>query len=318
MRVLLALAATLLLSLSLAGAVAINGSTFSTHDYISGGQDSVSYEVTPAADRIITVAVSGSNGYAPKLSVYENEEEVPLETVTAKRGRTAKTTFTSPGEEDDPITYRFVIDLRDGLVDADYTFSYDEAKQDDAGSGTDAPELFDKALPLMNGTYKGFLGGSDSVDLYELHVMGEETITFTLKAEQKGSLGIALVDAGLVKKIDVRKFLDPETNDSSLIATFSSPREQDVSINVNGNVPYTLSIATDREPEQEEVKTPLPPLPPQPPAINDSEPTPEAQEGSSTLLLLVIVVLLAGLGVIGYFSWRKKGAAKAPKKKAKK
>jgi hypothetical protein len=272
-----------LLTTIVAGAQTITEDSFTISDFLLDDVNTpFVYEVTPDADSTVTFTLTGSSSYAPKIEIYDllgETKNVPLYVQTAERGKTATITFMTRASKDAPITYTVNLITKGGMPGAEYTFTYVQIHQNDAGTGTDAPETFKESYPLTKtGTYEGFFGGADTVDFYNIDMKEGETITFTLTAAKQGTLGIIITDDAYQTKVDTGRFLDPAINDATLFGSFTSLRDQNVKININGDIPYTLMYSSDRDEGTTSVDLESNPMPPPPVPITPPAPKPAVQE----------------------------------------
>lgn len=299
----------LFLLLPLTSALAITENPYTYSDYVAQ-EEAIYFEVMPEHDQQVLFTLKGSNGYAPVLELYD-EENTLLDTATAARGKTAELLLISANEKTTLQTYTVKVVLTKGLEGAEYTFGYTSASQNDAGSTQDAPESFKDALLIQEGSYEGFLGGPDAQDMYLISLEKDETITLTLEAEETGSLGIVLTDSSYFKKIDVRSYLDVTSDETLLTASYTSLQEQEAFLSIEGDVAYLLAIESDKveEPVIEIIEQePLPPLEEEEEVVAPI--IEEEQEGKNILWLLLCIVALVGIGVLNMVLHKKKHAPK--------
>ncbi|WP_461864133.1 hypothetical protein [Thermococcus sp.] len=72
--------------------------------------------------------------------------------------------------EEKDNTYYIVVTAKNDEDIGSYTLSTSVTKQNDAGSGADAPEGSDDAVLINMGTYKGYVGQNDARDFYVLKI----------------------------------------------------------------------------------------------------------------------------------------------------
>jgi hypothetical protein len=85
---------------------------------------------------------------------------------------------------------KLVVPISQVLGSGNYVLEISAQPQDDAGQGTDAPYDDDQPLPIIPGTYKGFVGSDDEFDDYAVQLKANQTVTVV--AEPDSTLDIAI------------------------------------------------------------------------------------------------------------------------------
>jgi hypothetical protein len=78
--------------------------------------------------------------------------------------------------------------------EGEYQLSIDIKDQDDAGSGQDAGDSYQEAIPISSGTWEGLLKAGDNNDYYSLNLAEGEAISLQLTIPGNASYGIILLN----------------------------------------------------------------------------------------------------------------------------
>jgi len=78
--------------------------------------------------------------------------------------------------------------------EGEYQLSIEIENQDDAGSGKDAGDSYERAIPLSAGTFSGFLKAGDNTDYYSIQLQKGQLINLNLVIPGNANFGIVLLD----------------------------------------------------------------------------------------------------------------------------
>ncbi len=195
------------------------------------------YEINPAEHRIITASLKGSQGFVPRLELWDPiTEKTIIRKDDVPAGAEVKIKYTSGYYKGKPRNYYLIVDAYKDEGQT-FTLEYSAEKQDDAGRGNDAPDNFREGIIIKPGIYEGYLKDEDNIDYYRIKVEKGETIIISLTPKENDSLTLKLMDEEPTTRIESKS-----EKGKTIIRKYKTPKEQTLYLGVFGKSPYSLKI----------------------------------------------------------------------------
>ena len=189
----------------------------------------------------------------------------------------------------------------------------------DAGSQTDAGDVFERAMNITTGNHAAYLSGAsgtDTKDFYRVGIKKDETLTVRITPPSKASLTLKIYNSN--RQVLQEVFA---ANPGAIVQTaFRATTSEDLFVEVSCDgwcsanlVNYTLNVAIQPllrtvPPGRGTILPPTPPAPtPTPPAPPAPTPTPPAPTSAPNLMSILGIILgIIGAGIGAYFLLKEK------------
>ena len=273
-------------------------------DYSGGGMEDGEMEwfyvdgIEPGQELTIKgtfTAASTSYGAGPVLLLFDEDGNELFDGFEAvyTGSETIETSWLSNADE---TSYRYYIEIGcDTWELATHDLEISITDRFDAGSQTDAGDIFSGAIEVGSGTYSGYLAGeqgSDELDYYKVEIEGGETLAVAATPSGNATLDLSIYDAdrdeiaweygtndGEILRIDV----EAERNEDLYIAVscglFCSDEVAGYELEISGatGTGTTASLASG----------------------DDTT----ASDGSTNQTLIICLVLIIVGGIVAFLAW---------------
>jgi len=165
---------------------AIPLSSGSVPGFLKAGDNSDFYSVEVEEGQLINLKLSVPGNASYHLSLMNPNHNSRGSTVTKENTKTLDYITDSNG------TWYIRINRSSG--EGEYQLSVDIQNQNDAGSGQDAGDFYEEAIPLTAGNFNGFLKAGDNTDFYSIHLQEGEFINLNLAIPGNANFNIALLN----------------------------------------------------------------------------------------------------------------------------